>query len=122
MQIHFKATNYEITEEVRDFAAKKLSAISKFVGTEEQGEAQVYVELGRETGAHAHGRVWRAELNFDKDGKRFRATSVQESLEDAIDKSVKDLARELRSAKTKSTSVMRRGGGAIKAMLRGFRS
>ncbi len=122
MQLHFKATNYEISEEVRDFAGKKLSAISKFVGTEENGEAQIYLELGRETEAHAHGKVWRAEINFDKDGKRFRATSVQESLEDAIDKAVQELSRELRSAKTKNESVMRRGGGAIKAMLRGFKS
>ncbi len=122
MQIHFKATNYEMTPEVEEFANKKLSAISKFVGTEEQGEAHVYVELGRETGAHAHGRVWRSEINFDQDGKRFRATSVQESLEDAIDRSIEDLSRELRTAKTKSESIMRRGGGAVKALLRGFKS
>ena len=122
MQIHFKATNYEIPEEVKDFATKKLSAITKFVGTEEQSEAQIYLELGKETEAHAHGRIWRAEINFDQGGKRFRSTSVQESLEDAIDRAIEDMSRELRTAKTKGESIVRRGGGAVKAMLRGFKS
>ncbi len=122
MQIHFKAMNYEIPLAVREFAEKKLSALSKFLGSEEKGESDIYVELGRETEAHAHGRVWRAELNFDQDGKRFRAVATEESLEDAIDRSIEDLTRELRTNKGRKESIMRRGGGVFKNMLRGFKS
>ena len=122
MQINFKATNYEIPLDIRDFATKKLSSISKFVGTEEKSEAQIYIELGKVTEAHAHGRIWRAELNFDQGGKRFRSEATEESLEDAIDRSIEDLAHALRSDKTRRETLGRRGGRMFKSMLRGFRS
>ncbi len=122
MQINFKATNYEIPLDIRDFATKKLSSISKFVGTEEKSEAQIYIELGKVTEAHAHGRIWRAELNFDQGGRRFRSEATEESLEDAIDRSIEDLTHALRSDKTRRETLGRRGGRMLKSMLRGFRS
>lgn len=120
MQTHFKATNYELTEEIQNFTLKKLSAISKFVGKEEETEANVFVELGRETGAHAQGKVWRAEFNFDQGGKRLRAQATEEVLEDAIDRAIKDLSRELRNDKSRRESLGKRGGRMLKSMLRGF--
>lgn len=122
MHIHFKATNYEITLDIREFATKKLSSIAKFVGTEEKSEAQLYVELGKVSEAHAHGRIWRAELNFDQGGKRLHAEATEESLEDAIDRSCEDLAQLLRNNKTRKETLGRRGGRMLKSMLRGFRS
>lgn len=119
MQLQFKATNYEITEEVRTSAEKKLSALEKF---DRNGTANVYVELGRETGAHAHGRVWRAEINFDMEGARLRAEATQESLEDALDSAIGELSQGLRSHKSKQETLGKRGGRMLKSMLRGFRS
>lgn len=121
MQLHFKATNYELTAEMEAFATKKLNALSKFVGKETDSQVHLYVELGRETGAHSHGRVWRAELNMDKDGDRFRAEATQESLEDAIDATVRELSQSLRSHKSKRESLGKRGGRMLKSMLRGFK-
>ena len=120
MQTHFKGTNYELTEEIQNFTLKKLSAISKFVGKELETEAQVFVELGRETGAHTQGKVWRAEFNFDQGSKRLRAQATEELLEDAIDEAIKDLSRELRSDKSRRESLGKRGGLVLKSMLRGF--
>lgn len=118
MQITYKGTNYEITADIRAFAEKKFNALTKFTGDDDQ----LYVEFGRETGAHQHGRIWRAELNLDKEGARFRATATEETLENAIDRAIGDLSRELRSAKTKKHGFIKRGGAAVKSMLRGFRS
>lgn len=122
MQIHFKGTNYDVSPEVQAFALKKLNALTKFAGKEEHAEAQAYLELGKESEAHQNGRIWRAEINFDKEGERFRAVATEESLEDAIDKIIAELSRELRSAKHKKESLSKRGGAVIKSMLRGFRS
>ncbi len=117
MQTTYKGTNYELTAAIQTFAEKKLNALRKFTTDEDH----VYVELGRETEAHHHGRVWRAELNLDKEGTRFRATATEETLENAIDRAIGDLARGLRSAKTKKQGFIKRGGAAVKNMLRGFR-
>lgn len=118
MELHFKGTNYDITPEVRAFAEKKLGALTKF---DRKGSAQVYVELGRETGAHANGRIWRAELNFDVEGQRLRAEATEESLEDAVDAAIAELSQALRSHKSKAESLGKRGGRMLKSMLRGFR-
>ena len=120
MKLTFKGTNYDITGEILAFAEKKISALQKLAGDESMSEMRVDVELGRETEAHQNGRVWRAELNVDKAGDRFRATATEESLEDAIDRVIGDMARELRSAKNKKQGLMKRGGAAVKSMLRGL--
>ncbi len=119
MQLQFKATNYEITEEARASFEKKLSALEKF---DRNDTAHVYVELGRETGAHAHGKVWRAEINFDMEGARLRADATEESLEDAVDSAIAELSQGLRTHKSKQETLSKRGGRMLKSMLRGFRA
>lgn len=117
MQTTYKGTNYELTGAIQAFAEKKLNALTKFTTDTDH----IYIELGRETEAHHNGRIWRAELNLDKEGTRFRSTATEESLENAIDRAIGDMARELRSAKTKRQGFIKRGGAAVKNMLRGFR-
>jgi ribosomal subunit interface protein len=119
MQLQFKATNYDITDDVQAYAEKKLSALEKF---DKSNSAKVYVELGRETGAHAHGRVWRAEINFDMEGARLRAEATEESLEAALDSAIGELSQGLRTHKSKQETLGKRGGRMLKSMLRGFKS
>lgn len=121
MNIDFKATNYELLPEVRDLAIRKLVPLEKYLN-EEKSTAHAYVELGKETEAHNTGRIWRAEINLDVAGARFRATALEETLENALDHASAELARELKSANTRKQSLMKRGGAAVKSMLRGFRS
>lgn len=117
MQTTYKGTNYDVTGQMQAFAEKKLNALRKFTNDADH----IYVELGRETEAHHNGRIWRAEFNLDKEGVRFRSTATEETLENAIDTAIGDLARELRSAKSKRQGFIKRGGAAVKNMLRGFR-
>ena len=119
MEIHFKGTNYEMPQTVSEFASKKLVALKKYVGKREE-VIRVYVELGKETTAHQNGRVWRAEVNFDIDGSRFRAVAIEETIENAIDQAVGELAVELRKANERRIVLKRRGGATLKSMLRGF--
>ena len=42
------------------------------------------------------------------------------SLESAVDQATSELAAELRAAKTREDSLMKRGGRAMKSLLRGF--
>lgn len=119
MHLQFKATNYEITSEVREAAEKKLSALEKF---DKDGVAKAYIELGRETEAHVQGRVWRAEINFEMEGEYLRAESTQESLEFALDAVIAELSSSLRTYKSKQETLSKRGGRMLKSMLRGFKS
>lgn len=118
MQINFKGTNYNLPREVSDYAQKKVEGLKKHMGN--QGEfARAYVDLGKETEAHQNGNIWRADINLDVDGERFYAKEVAESIEKAIDATVRELGSELQTARKRKRSLVRKGGSIIKSMLRG---
>lgn len=121
MEIQFKGTNYDLPANVSRFAQKRIAALKKYIGKLDE-TAKAYVELGKETEAHASGRIWRAEINFDLDGARFRAVALEESIEVAISKAVGELGAELRNANKRKQDLARRGGATIKSFLRGFGS
>jgi ribosomal subunit interface protein len=126
MEIHFKTAHakdveQEVTEKVTSLAQRKLIALKKYLGKTD-GVTQVYVELGKISEAHQKGDVWRAQINLDSNGKRYHATATGEQLQSAIDASIHELESELRKAKQKNKSMLRRGGVAMKAFIRGFRT
>ena len=119
MEIHFKGTNYDMPVKVSQFAKQKIDMLKKYVGNKDEA-ARAYVELGQESEAHQNGRIWRAEINFDIDGSRYRAVAIEETIENAIDQAVGELAGELRKARERKQVLARRGGATLKSMLRGF--
>lgn len=121
MQIHFKGSNYDLPAPVTGFARRKVEGLQKYLGKRKEN-ARAYVDLGKETDAHQNGRIWRADINLDVDGNRFYAKAVEESIEKAIDQAVSDLASELHTARKREQSLMKKGGGVIKSLMRGFQA
>lgn len=120
MDIQHKRTQYEPTADVLALVEKKLFSLSeKYLG-EKSEAARAYVELGKAIGSHQTGNIWRAELNLDTEGERFRAEAVRSKITDAIDAASKELARELRRTKRKNEAFVKKGGAVIKSILRGF--
>lgn len=120
MEILFKGTNnYDLPHAVSEFARTKIGGLKKYIKRDDE-EARAYVELGKETDAHQAGRIWRAEINFDIKGERFRAVALEESIEVAIDRAVNELGSELSRARERKQVLTRRGGATLKSMLRGF--
>jgi ribosome-associated translation inhibitor RaiA len=64
------------------------------------------------------GRIYRAEINLLVGGRLFRAEATEEQMEHAIDVMRDEVKRELRKARDKQQSLMKRGGKLIKDMLR----
>ena len=121
MQIQFKGTNYELTSDMTDLATKKLKTLQKYLGKPEK-PAQAYVDLGKITDAHKAGDIWYADCNLDVDGKRYYAKAEAGSVRSAIDKMVPELGRELRGAKKKQESMLRKGGARVKRFFNDFRN
>lgn len=119
MQIHFKGTNYDLPANITELARKKVESLAKYIG-ENRENARAYVDLGKETEAHQNGKIWRADINFDVEGSRFYAKAVEDSIEKAIDRSVSELARELQTARKRQQSLVKKGGGVIKSLMRGL--
>lgn len=121
MEIHFKGTNYDLPAQVSEHAKRKIESLGKYLGKGKEG-ARAYVDLGKESGAHQNGSIWRADINFDLDGDRFYAKAIEESIERAIDVSVAELTSEIKTARKKKQSLARKGGSLVKALMRGFQS
>jgi len=118
MQIQLKATEIELTEQLKDYAEKKVLALSKYL-SESNEEATASVELAKTTAHHRKGDVFRAEISLRSHGEQYYASSEKEDLYTAIDTVKDDILRELVSSKDKRISLVRRGGARIKNIIKG---
>jgi ribosomal subunit interface protein len=113
--IQFKATNIYIEGKWRDAVQQKFATLSKFIGN--KPEATCHVEFEK-LGSHHTGPIYRIDVSLFAHGKVFRADTLQESFEVAIDKVHQELTQELSKAHSKRDTLVRRGRRKIKEMLR----
>ncbi len=119
MNINIKATQIELSPALQNYVDKRLKKLGKFLD-ESESPASVQVEIGKETDHHKQGEVFRAEINIDWQGKRFRAEAVKDDLYAAIDAVKDDIANEIKRARRKDTTLLRRGGRMVKNIIRGM--
>ena len=123
MNIQIKTTGgLTTTAAIDEYIGKRFESLEKFTA----GDTTVFavVELGRTTGHHKHGEIFRAEVHITgktvgKNGEVF-VVAVREDLYAAIDAARDEAIRELSSAKSKRTTLVRRGGAKVKNMIKGF--
>lgn len=120
MDIQFKGTRYEPTPEIIEQATRQIAPLARFLG-KDFTVAKAYVELERAVGGKNNGDIWRAELNIDHEGRRYRAESTKAKLDHAVTTVARDVAQELRRARSKDQDLFRKGSSAVKGFLRGFR-
>lgn len=107
MKTNLKYTNIPPSPAVETYIAQKIGELDKFINirdTAEKGNAAVeaWVEVGRTTGHHKKGDVFRAEVQVKLPGKAsIRAESVQPDLHLAIDETRDELERQLKRYKNK---------------------
>ncbi|KKW07321.1 MAG: hypothetical protein UY42_C0014G0020 [Parcubacteria group bacterium GW2011_GWA2_49_16] len=118
MKINIKTTNMELSSALLAYVEEKLRSVEKFMIPHEDEEPLVQVEVGQTTKHHQSGDIFRAEVNLSVRGKYFRAVSEKSDLYAAIDDMRNELVRELNSKKEKDRTLMRRGAGVIKNILR----
>jgi ribosomal subunit interface protein len=113
-----KATGTTLTPAITDYVNAKLGkeVLEKFSGS--NGIFNVEVDIGKTTGHHSHGEIFRAEVNVHVKGKVLRAVSDKEDLYSAIDDVRDEIVEVLRDTKTKKDTLWKRGARSIKKMLR----
>jgi ribosomal subunit interface protein len=120
MDIRIKATNYEITPEVSAYLDEKLVlVVEKMLGAEAD-TSRLEVEIARAAGNQRHGEhVWKVEVNLSTPGgPTVRATNHAENVNTAIDDVKEEVLRQLRTEKQVHRRILRRGGAAIKRLMR----
>ena len=87
MQLNIKATNLELTPEIKEYAQLKMDMLDKYLGKFKVISARV--EIGKTTNHHLKGEIYRAEANLVVAGDLLRVEKTEKDLFKAIDK-VKD--------------------------------
>ena len=121
MNLTIKTTGVTVGEDTRQYLDQKLISLGKYLDVSDT-TLQAAVEFGMEAGKHRTGdNLFRAEITLSASAKVFRAEGGGSTLHTAIDVMAERLGKELRRAKNKETSLMRRTGAAMKDAVRGFR-
>lgn len=113
--IQFKATNTILEGSLQDLVEQKLKSLERYIG--EATDVTCAVEFEK-IGLHQSGPVHRVEVNVYRDGRLFRAEATEDSFEKAVDKVRSELDTEMNRTMKKRETLMKRGGRAIKHMLR----
>lgn len=114
--IHTKALNVELTKRTEELIEQKLSVLERLLP---HGETDMSCEVEVEKVAeHQQGKIFRVEINLYIAGTLHRAEATEEQIEQAIDNARNELRNELQHTHGKRQSLVRRGGQALKNMLR----
>lgn len=118
ININLKAQGIELTPAISDYSVKKISSIEKYFS--EDKLPIVFVEVGKSSGHHKHGPIFRAEVRVSGSGANFYATSESSDLYSAIDLVRDEIIKEITHNKSKRLHLLRSGGRKVKNMIRDF--
>lgn len=118
MNINIKSTNIELTQQVRDYAEKKVRGLEKFIKITDES-IQAWIEVGKTTQHHQKGDFFRAEIQIRIPhwGKGARTEATHETLNAAIDDAHDQMKLELEKIKDKKISLARRGARLFKKLI-----
>jgi len=122
MQINLQSKNIELTDEIRNYALKRVTNLEKLLSRREAdgGEVKVLMDISRSTNHHKAGDVFHADCSINIDGKNFYAASDSEDLYTVIDEVKEMLFNEITKNKDRQQTLMKRGAASVKKMLKGL--
>lgn len=115
LPMNIKATNCDLTTEMRGVIEERISVVEKFMHGKECFVANVEVER---TSNQESEKQYRGEATIEIDGTVYRAEAYGGNVEAAFDEVRSELKKEIRRAKGKRESLFRRGARKIKDMMR----
>lgn len=122
MNIQIKATNMELTQEIADYVNKKMADLDRFMAPNDPASVHVYFEVERTTDHHQTGDdLFRAEANLTIDGASLYADARGAQIFAAIDLVKDEITRQIKEKNEKQRTLLKKGGAALKKLLRGFR-
>jgi len=115
-----KATNIEMTQAIGEYIRKKIKDLEKFIDPNDTSVI-INVEVSKITKHHKSGDIFRAEINLHISGAQLYAEATTADLYSSIDSVKDEMARELRKQKEKHRARIKKDGGFLKQLLRGFK-
>ncbi len=117
---NIKVKGITLTPAIRSYVEEKVAILEKHLTAADVASGMVEVEIGQTTKHHRSGaNLFSAELNLLVPGDQFYAKAEEADLYAAIDLAKDGLVGEVTKARKKKNTLFRRGGRALKNILRG---
>ncbi|MCX6788178.1 MAG: HPF/RaiA family ribosome-associated protein [Candidatus Kaiserbacteria bacterium] len=117
MNITIKATKYRLTPETEVIIEEKLSAPLRLLG-KEGDRALLEIEIENAPPEGRSSEPCRLVARLSINDNVFHAEAVKPNPESAADKVRSELEAEIRHSRGRTRRLMKRGGAALKRMLR----
>lgn len=117
MNITIKASKYQLSPETEALIEEKLAAPLRLLG-EEGDRALLEIEIENAPAEGRSSEPCRLVARLIIDGKVFHAEAVKPTPESAADRVRSELEAEIRHSRGRAERLWKRGGSAIKEMLR----
>jgi ribosomal subunit interface protein len=122
MQINLQSKNIELSNDIRDYALKRVTNLEKLLSRlqAEGGEVKALLEISRSTNHHKAGDVFHVDCSININGKNFYAANDSEDLYSAIDNVKEILYKDINKNKDREQTLFKRGATSVKKMLKGL--
>jgi len=117
MNISIKSTQQDSTGGTRTLIEEKFAVLAKLTSGSES-PALLACEIEQSVAVERAGAKYRVEGNLSVDGQLHRAEATGVTLEEAVDGVRDGLVREVKRSRGRRRELFRRGGAALKRMLR----
>ena len=117
MNITTRAAKYQLTKETEAIIEEKLAAPLRLLGDKSES-ALLEIEIEQAPPQGRSSQPCRLVARLTVDNKVFHAEAVKPTPETAADRVRSELEAEIRRARGRKQSLIKRGGAAIKRMLR----
>jgi hypothetical protein len=117
MHITIKATKYQLSSQTEALIEEKLAAPLRLLG-DEGDRAMLEIELEDAPPQGRSSEPCHLVARLIVDDKVYYAEAVKPTPESAADKVRNELEAEIRKSRGRTSRLMRRGGAAIKKLLR----
>jgi ribosomal subunit interface protein len=100
MEIKIKATNIELTPEIKNFIEREISDLEKILEKFKE-EIKFFVEIGKPIKHHKKGDIFYAEIQSNLPAKTLRASSYSSNIREAIKEVKEKIERQIEKYKNK---------------------
>lgn len=118
MQITMRTAKYNLTPADEALIEEKLVAPLRLVGEKDDDETMLEIDVERAPAEGRSATPCRLVANLTVGGKVFHAEAVKPSPESAADRVRSELEAEIRRSRGRARQLFKRGGAAVKRILR----
>ena len=97
--IQIFGSNIELTDDIKEHIKRELKNLEKF--HDGRVAPSIKVEVGRTTGHHQKGKIFRAEINMPAFGRMLRAEEAAENIHTALNIVKEEIERQIKKFKEK---------------------